>query len=139
MHFHAVVWMDHRNAHVLGFGEGKPSCNLVKSEGADRIHHKAGSIGSGHSHDAPAYFAAVADALSDYREILIAGPAETKTEFHTYLVKYRPNLVKRVLGVEAMDHASEKQIIDRARRFFVSADRMTPQIDRNQGGKGRAQ
>jgi len=127
MHFHAVVWIDHRDAHVLGFGEGESSRKLIKSEGPEHIHHKAGEIGSGHIHDAPAYFAAIADALSNYHEILIVGPAETKTEFHTYLVKHRPDLAKKVVGVRAMDHASDGEIIDHARRFFVPVDRTTPQ------------
>ena len=127
MHFHAVVWIDHRNAHVLGFGEGEPTRKLIKSEGPERIHHKAGSIGSGHIHDAPAYFAAIAQALAGFHEIMIVGPAETKTEFVTYLNSHNPAVAGKILGVEAMDHASEGEIVDRARRFFVAADRMTPQ------------
>lgn len=127
MHFHAVVWIDYRDAHVLGFGEGEPTRKLIKSEAPQHIHHKAGSIGSGHAHDAPAYFVAIADALASFHEILIVGPAETKTEFHTWLAKHKPDLAKKVLAVDAMDHASDGEIIDHARRFFHSADRMTPQ------------
>jgi stalled ribosome rescue protein Dom34 len=127
MHFHAVVWVDHRNAHVLGFGEGDPTRQVIKSDGPEHIHHKAGSIDSGHLHDAPAYFAAIARALNDYHEILVVGPAETRTEFQTYLAGHRPDIAKKVLGIEPMAHASEGEIIDHARRFFVHADRMTPQ------------
>ena len=127
MHFHAVVWIDHRNAHVLGFGEGEPSRKLVKSHGAERIHHKAGTMGSGHVHNDVAYFGEIADAMADFREILLVGPAQTKTEFHTWLREHRRELANKVLEVEAMNHASEREIIDHARHFFSHADRMTPQ------------
>jgi hypothetical protein len=125
-HFHAVVWIDHRIAKILGFGSGSPTRKVVDSHGPHHIHHKAGEIGSGHLHDAPAYFEAIADALSDFREVLIVGPAETKVEFRTFLDQ-KPELVARVIGIKSMGHASEAEIIASARNFFVSADRMTPQ------------
>jgi hypothetical protein len=127
MHFHAVVWIDHRATHVLGFGQDEPSRNTIKSGAPEHIHHKAGSIGSGHVHDAPAYFDAIAAHLSGFHEILIVGPAEARTEFQAYLARYKPDIAKRVLAVEPMDHASEGEIIDHARHFFARADRMTPQ------------
>ena len=127
MHFHAVVWIDHHSAHVLGFGEGEPSRKILRNEGPEHIHHKAGSIGSGHVHDSSAYFAAIADAMAGFHEILLVGPAQTKTEFHTWLLKNKKELARNVLRVEAMDHASEGELIDHARRFFGSADRMTAQ------------
>lgn len=129
MHFHAVVWLDHRNALVLGFGAaGEPTSKTVKSDGQAHIHHKAGSVGSGHVQEPAAYLAAIADALAGFREILILGPAETKTEFRSFLEQNRPEIAKCVIGVEAMEQASEGEILDHARRFFVRADRMTPQL-----------
>lgn len=125
-HFHAVAWIDHRIARILGFGSGDPTCKEVESHGPHHIHHKAGEIGSGHLHDAPAYFEAIADALSGFREILIAGPAETKTEFRTFL-NQKPELAARVIGIKPMEHASDAEIVAFARSFFASADRMTPQ------------
>ncbi len=129
MHFHAVVWLDHRDALVLGFGTaGEPTRKTVKSDGPAHIHHKAGSVGSGHAPEPPAYFAAIADALAGFREILIVGPAETRTEFRSFLEQSRPEIAKCVIGVEPMDQASEGEILDHARRFFLRADRMTPQL-----------
>jgi len=125
-HFHAVVWIDHRIARILGFGSGDPTCKVVESHGPHHIHHKAGEIGSGHLHDAPAFFEAVADALASFREILIVGPAETKTEFRTFL-NQKPELAARVIGIKPMEHASDAEIVAFARNFFASADRMTPQ------------
>lgn len=128
MHFHAVIWIDHQDAHVIGFGAGENTRQHIRSNGPHHIHHKAGDVGSGHLHDAPAFFRAVADALSGFREILVVGPAETKQELVSFLNKNRPGLVPLILGVEAMGHASEGEIVDHARRFFAHADRATPQI-----------
>lgn len=126
-HFHAVVWIDHRAAEVYGLGHDAVSHVLVKSHGPQRIHHKAGTVGSGHLHDTPDYFRQVAAALADAREILIFGPAETRTEFKSFLDDHDPARAARVLAVEPMDRQSEGEIIDLARRFFMHADRMTPQ------------
>ncbi len=129
MHFHAVVWLDHRDALVLGFGTaGETTKKTVKNDGPDHIHHKAGSVGSGHAPEPVAYLTDVADALAGFREILILGPAETKTEFHSFLEQNRPEVAKCVIGVEAMEQASEGEILDHARHFFAQADRMTPQL-----------
>jgi hypothetical protein len=129
MHFHAVVWLDHRNALVLGFGAGgETTRKTVKNDGPAHIHHKAGSIGSGHAPEPVAYLTAIADALAGFREILILGPAETKIEFRSFLEQNRPQTAKCVTGMEAMDQASEGEILDHARHFFARADKMTPQL-----------
>jgi len=126
-HFHAAVWIDHRTAEVYGLGHDAVSHVLVKSHGPHRIHHKAGTVGSGHLHDKPDYFRQVAAALAGAREIVVFGPAETKTEFKSFLDAHDPALAARVLAVEPMDRQSEGEIIDSARRFFKHADHMTPQ------------
>jgi hypothetical protein len=129
MHFHAVVWLDHLSALVLGFGAaGETTRTIVKNDGPAHIHHKAGSVGSGHVQEPAAYLAAIADALAGFREILILGPAETKTEFRSFLERNRPEVAKRVIGLEAMEQGSEGEILDHARHFFARADRMTPQL-----------
>ena len=126
-HFHAVVWIDHRVADIYGFGHDDVSHALVKSHGPHRIHHKAGTVGSGHLHDKPDYFRQVAAALAGVKEILVLGPAETKTEFKSFLDAHDPALAARVLAVEPLDRQSEGEIVAFARRFFAHADRMTPQ------------
>ena len=124
MHFHAVVWIDHHGAHVLGFGQGEPSRKLIKNEDPQQLHHKAGSIGSGHAHNMRAYFAEVAQALADFHEILVVGPAQAKTEFLAYLQAHHQEIAEKILDVEPMDHASEAEIIARGRRLFARAERM---------------
>lgn len=125
-HFHAVVWIDHRVAHIYEFGRNGTSQELIKSHGPHHIHHKAGTVGSGHERDKPAYFREIAAHLAGTGAILIIGPAETKTELKTFLEAQAPAIAAKVIGVEPLDEESEGEIVAFARKFFVRNDRMTP-------------
>ena len=129
MSYHAAVWLDHKEARIIAFDMHDPdrTVQVVESHGAPRIHHKAGTMGSGHAHDAPAYFQHVADQLRGFREILILGPAEAKTGLMTYLRRECPQLALHITGSEAFDQHSDGEIVEFARAFFRRADRMTPQ------------
>jgi stalled ribosome rescue protein Dom34 len=126
-HFHAVVWIDHRVAHVYGVGRDGTSQELVKSHGPHHIHHKAGSVGSGHERDKPSFFREIAAHLAGAGAILIAGPAETKTELKTFLDAQAPAIAAKVIGMEPLDAESEGEIIAFAHKFFVRSDRMAQQ------------
>jgi len=63
-HFHAVVYMDHAQATIFEFSEsGTAEQQILAKDRNGNIHHKAGSIGSGHAHDSKAYLTAITDAL----------------------------------------------------------------------------
>lgn len=126
-HFHTVVWIDHRVAHIYGFGYGGTSQELIKSHGPHHIHHKAGSVGSGHNRDNAAYFREVAAHLAEAGTVLIVGPAETKTEFETFLQSQAPAIAAKVVGVVPLEDESEGQVIAVARKYFRRSDRMSPQ------------
>jgi hypothetical protein len=57
----------------------------------------------------------------------VMGPGEAKQELAKHLAEHAPRLESRLVGLEAADHPSAAQIVDRARRFFKAADRMRPQ------------
>ena len=95
MHFHAVVWIDHRNAHVLGFGEGEPTRQLIRATGPSiSITRRARSVAAIVTTRQPISPPSLRR-LNDYREILVVGPAETRTEFHTYLAGHSPAIAKK--------------------------------------------
>ena len=64
--FHAVVWMDHTEAHVVMFDRDHVEAQKIKS----RSHHKH----QGKADDSGAFFADVAKALVGTREVLLTGP-----------------------------------------------------------------
>jgi hypothetical protein len=127
-HFHAVVWIDHHEARVFHFSPGDVDKLVIRPNDPTRhIHHKANSIGSGHAAEDHAFLQAVAQAIADAGAVLVTGPANEKTELVKHLTQHDPQIAKKVVGVETVDHPSDGQLVDHARRYFNSEDRMLPQ------------
>ncbi|MDB5643537.1 MAG: hypothetical protein JWN07_2854 [Hyphomicrobiales bacterium] len=107
-HFHAAVWIDHREAHVFHFNADEAEKLVLKAQhtvGDERFLHN------------------VAAALADAGEILITGPASAKTELVKHIAKHDPQVFARVVGVETSDHPTDGQLLAHARHYFESADR----------------
>ena len=71
------------------------------------------------------FFQRVAELIADAGVILITGPANAKTELLKHIEQHKPDLASRVAAVETVDHPSDRQLIDHARRYFW-ADHQTP-------------
>ncbi len=118
-HFHAIVWIDHEQARIFHVGlSGTDQIDLHPHLQTRHIHHKANSIGAGHVHEDRELMNGVADAVSDAGEILIIGPAGAKTELAKYLREHKPRIGERIVGVEAADHPSDRQIVALAKKHF---------------------
>jgi stalled ribosome rescue protein Dom34 len=128
-HFHAVVWIDHKETRIFEFGESGIEQHRIKAvTDGGNIHHKAGTVGAGHSHESKAYLMAIADALKPNHEILIVGHGQAKTELAHFIRDHVPALAPRIMGVETVDHPSEGEVIALARKFFEKKDLTTPQL-----------
>ena len=47
---HAVVWIDHQEAHVIQFNAEASESEIIKTKSKHKhVHHKSGATGSGHS------------------------------------------------------------------------------------------
>jgi hypothetical protein len=127
-HYHAVVWIDHHQARVLGFNESDADCEQVQPQHPTRhIHHKANSIGSGHSAEDQNYFEAVVQAIGAAGAVLITGPANAKHELLKHIERCDPAMRSRVAAVQTLDHPSDGELVAHARKFFHAADRMASQ------------
>ena len=127
-HYHAVVWIDHHEARIFAFTATEADKLVVHSQNPHlHLHHKANSIGDGRAIADPAYFDQVANAIEKAGEVLIAGPANAKFELKHYIERHRPQLVKKIVGIETVDHPTDGALTAHARRYFVGADRMRPQ------------
>jgi stalled ribosome rescue protein Dom34 len=127
-HYHAVVWIDHQEAHVLQFTRDEADTTLVHAHAKHRqTHHRKGVIGSGKPPEDREYFDRVAASLSGATEILIVGPAQSGQEFAKYLGKHARELAGKVVAVQAADHPSDGELLKLARHYFVGADRMRAQ------------
>ena len=126
--YHAVVWLDHSEAHVMHFSRDEVvKFTAHSSEKHPHLHHKRGSSGSGHLAENAAYFDAVIKLLGGAQEILVVGPGGEKLELVKYMHKHHHALVDRVKGVESADHPSDAQVVAHARRYFAANDRMLDQ------------
>lgn len=130
-HFHAIVWIDHREAKIFHFSKDEADKLVLKPDHPTRhIHHHANAIGSGHAKTSEAYLHEVAKAVADAGAILITGPSDAKSELMEHMKKHDPQVAKRVAAVEAVDHPTDGQLVAHARKYFKSADLDTPQIQR---------
>jgi stalled ribosome rescue protein Dom34 len=129
-HFHAVVWIDHHEARVFHFNQTDVEGLVLHPDHPTRhIHHKANSIGSGHASEDHNFLQAVAQSIAHAGAVLIAGPANAKTELIKHISQHDANLMKIIVGVETVDHPSDAQLVAYARRYFKAEDRMLPQKD----------
>jgi stalled ribosome rescue protein Dom34 len=127
-HFHAIVWMDHREARIVAFNRDAAETHVVTPDAtahhAHHEHHKANVAGAGHKGVDRRYFDHLVAALGGYGAILLTGPAHAKLEFHNYVVEHAPELAARISAVEALDHPSAGQLLAHGRHFFRADDRM---------------
>ena len=127
-HLHAVMWIDHREARVFHFGRDEVETLVLHPDNPTlHIHHKSNIIGSGHEVLAPEFLHAAAQSIADAGAVLITGPSTAKTELMAHIEKHDPKLMKIILGVETVDHPSDKQLVAYARKYFKSADQMRQQ------------
>ena len=124
-HYHAVVWIDHQKATAWHFSPtAQDETKIQAKDQHQRIHSRKSEHGG---HRSPAdhhFFDDVAKALNGAHEILVIGPAQTKTEIASYLREKYPPLGKAIVAVESADHPTDAQVLDYARRHFPSLDRL---------------
>jgi stalled ribosome rescue protein Dom34 len=127
-HYHAVIWIDHHEARVFHFSPTDITQLILHPDHPTRhIHHKANSIGSGHAPADHDYLQAVAESIADAGAVLIAGPANAKTELVKHIHQHAPKLMNVIVGVETVDHPRDAELIAYAKKYFKAADRLLPQ------------
>ena len=124
-HYHAVVWIDHREAKVFHFNAAEFDKAIVHApHHSGHKNHVADFDGTGHAPEDQKYLEAVTQAIADAGAILVVGPANEKTELVKHIKKAHPPLAAKIEGVEASDHPSDGEIVAHARKVLKSADRM---------------
>ena len=127
--FHQMVWIDHRSATTFEVTHHDLT-ELVTihapDQGRGQIHHKAGTMGPGHTGVSPEFLQRVTAALAGARRILIVGPADAKFALKHYISVHAPSLDEHIIGVEPMDKCGLGELQAFATLFFRQADRMLP-------------
>jgi stalled ribosome rescue protein Dom34 len=128
-HYHAIVWIDHREARVFHFNVAEVDRIVLHPQNPTRhIHHKANSIGSGHAAEDHDFLQRVAEAVADAGAVLITGPANSKTELVKHIERHAPALNARIAGVETVDHPTDGELVAIARKYFKTDHQMPPRI-----------
>ena len=124
-HFHAVVWIDHKQARVLHFNVDEADRAVVRDHVARDLHAREPRTGHRIEENKP-FFEDVAAAIADAGAVLIVGPAQEKDFFAKFLAAKHPAICANVEGIEKADHPTDGELIDFARRYAKAADRMRP-------------
>jgi stalled ribosome rescue protein Dom34 len=114
--FHAVVWMDHSEAHVVMFDREHMEAQRIKS----RSHHKH----QGRTEDNAAFFADIAGALAGTHEVLLTGPGLARNQFRDWCGSHQPAVAETMVDSVATDHPSDGQLVAMARQYFKKFDNM---------------
>jgi stalled ribosome rescue protein Dom34 len=124
-HFHAVVWIDHREARVFHFNPTDVDKLVLHPDHPTKhIHHKANEIGSGHAAADHEFLHAVAQSIADAGAVLITGPADAKNQLVKHIDEHDSKLMKIIAGVETVDHPSDGELVSFARHYLKATDRM---------------
>ena len=114
--FHAVVWIDHQEAHVMMFDREHMQAQRIHS----RSHHKH----QGKLQDSKALFADVAVALAGVHEVLLTGPGMARDEFVVWANTHSVLVAAAVADSIPSDHPSDAQLVALARKYFQKLDQM---------------
>jgi len=114
--FHAVVWLDHSEAHVVMFDREHIEAQRIKS----RSHHKH----QGKAEDNAAFFADIATALNGTREVLLTGPGLARNQFRDWAASHNKAVAGAIVDSVATDHPSDAQLVALAREYFKKFDSM---------------
>ncbi len=124
-HFHAVVWLDHSEAHVMHItSDDVEKCVVHPAKPHQHLHSKSGGPGAGKAAEDKHYYHAVVEALAGAQEILVVGPAQAKLQLIKHMHAHDQAVADKVVGVESIDHPTDGQLVAYARKYFVAKDRM---------------
>lgn len=121
----AIVWLDHRSARVIHFSREHSEVVQLHSEVEERrLHRKSGRPGSGHAPDDVELFDRVANEVASVPSVLIVGPGTARKAFELHLQHRRPDVARRIVGVEKLDHPTDGELLAYGRSFFKRLDQL---------------
>ncbi|OGU20751.1 MAG: translational machinery protein [Hydrogenophilales bacterium RIFOXYD1_FULL_62_11] len=127
-HYHAVVWLDHNEAHIMHISPDDIETSVVKpAEPHRNLQRKRGSVSGNRQPEDQHFYHEVVEAMRGATEILVVGPGQAKLELIKHIHAHDPNVSRQVIGVETVDHPSDAQVVAYARKYFVAKDRMLSQ------------
>ena len=116
---HYAVWIDHTEARVFHFTDDAWDESKVHAPiGHVRQHTKGPDGHKEHPAELQHYYHDVARALDAAEEVLVLGPGVAKLQFIQHAHKHDRALEPKIIGVETVDHPTDKQLVAYARKYF---------------------
>lgn len=110
-----VIWLDSEHAKIFKIS----ASGIEKKMMASHTIHPTGAHFESHKHNAEEhFFKEVATAIGEAEELLVFGAGMAKNHFKTHLEKHHSELIKHLVGVEALDNLTDNQILEASRKFF---------------------
>jgi hypothetical protein len=124
---HVTVWLDHHEARIFHV-DAETFDEKTLLAPTHHIHRHPKGPNSEHEHehpdDAHRFFKAVAHELEAAERVLVVGPSTAKLQFIHYAFKHDPQLEPRIVGIETVDHPTDKQLVAYSKHYFAADDRM---------------
>jgi stalled ribosome rescue protein Dom34 len=115
-----AVWIDGDEARIFHVGAESFDESTVRSPKHHVHRHPKDQETRTHNHpdDEHRFFREVSKALAGATAILVVGPSMTKLHFLRYVQKNDPTLESRIVGLETVDHPTDRQIVAHVRSYF---------------------
>ena len=123
---HVVVWLDHSEAHVIPFTRQiAGAADIVSApQHHEQQHRREHTVGPGRAAEHPEYYEQIFAKIANIPEWLIVGPASAKLAFSKHVSKHHADKIDQLIGLETVDHPSDRQLLAYAKKYFIAADRM---------------
>lgn len=115
---HTVVWIDHKEARIFRIQPDASTESTVHAPHFVHRHPNESDRSKDHPDDSRRFFQEVAHSLADAEGIIIVGPSSAKLEFLKYVHTHDHLLEPKIIGIETMDHPTDKQIVAYAKQYF---------------------
>jgi len=120
-----AVWLDHKEARIFAVRSDQLDEEVMLAP--RQLHHKHPRGPEGvkdHPEDDKRFFHEITSKLEGAEQVLIVGPSTAKLEFLRYLEKHDHARGPKVVGVETVDHPTDKQLAAYAKAYFKRVDRV---------------
>ena len=111
-----AIWVDHEHAKVFNYSTTGLTQEVYKTHHHE--HHKHANDQAEHQRLEKNLFEQFTGKLGTAEQILILGPGNAKQHLQKFLQNHNAAFAKKIVGCEAMDHPTDPQIIEYARKFF---------------------
>ena len=111
-----VVWIDSVHAKIFNFTEQGVKHSEIRQHLHDHHTHNKHDV---RNEASGKFFHDLATAVNSASELLVVGPGLTKDHFKAHLLDHHHNnLAHKLVGLEPMDHPTDNQIVEFARKYF---------------------